>query len=130
MKHNPLDFDGILDRLIAGSERLPHSIIVAADNSTENIAAQATLVPTLSARPSKRTFDITLIAKDKSSRPATIETDGNVPEIIRWQGVFFKLNLALGQPYLYLQIYGAELSDIEVVASSTKDMQPSSSLIA
>jgi hypothetical protein len=73
----------------------------------------------------KRT-NITLIAKDRSSLPTTIETDGNIPEVIRWKGEFFKLNMALGKPYIYLQIYGEELSNIEV----KDDMQPNSSLVA
>lgn len=116
MKHNPLDFDGMLDRVVAGSARLPNSLIVAIadDNTMEKDIATQAVVPAYPTRSSKKTFNITLVAKDKSSRPATIKTDGNVPEIIRWKGLFFKLNLALGQPYLYLQVYGEELSNVEV----------------
>ncbi|WP_293341097.1 hypothetical protein [Microcoleus sp. CAWBG58] len=62
----------------------------------------------------KKTFRITLMTKDLSSRPATIETDGNLPEAIFWNMKFFRLNIELGQPYLYQQISGEFLSDIEV----------------
>lgn len=113
MQHNPLDFDGMLDRVTAGEEPLSDSLAMAAMTKLSDAVHP-------SHRASKRT-DITLITKDGSSRPTTIETDGNVPEVLLWNGIFFKLNLGLGKPYLYLEIYGVMLSDIEVKNLPTRD---------
>lgn len=64
---------------------------------------------------SKSIFRITLVMKDLSSQPATIETDGRLPEVICARtGKFFRLNTDLGEPYIYEQISGEFLSNIEV----------------
>lgn len=123
--NNPLDFDGMLDRVIAGEE-MPLSLAIAtiggamtkerhSDLCTEQGEPSNYNPP----YPKRKKFDITLIKKCRESHAATIETDGNIPEIIIWDDVFFKLNIGLGEPYLYLQIYGANLSDVEAKDSAT-----------
>jgi hypothetical protein len=121
--YNSLDFDGMLDRVIAG-EQLPDSIVVATANQCLCTEQGKQVENTHLCRPrAKKTFDITLIRRGLSSRPATIETDGNLPEVIFEEGEFFKVNLGLGEPYLYQQIYAEKLSDIEV--NWSKHLHPS-----
>jgi hypothetical protein len=115
MKHNPLDFDGMLDRVIASDEPLPDSIVIAIGNPNLYTQKENPVDENQVCRPrAKRTFDITLVRRGLPSRPAKIETEGNLPEVIIWEDEFFHVNLGLGEPYLYHPIYAARLSDIEV----------------
>ncbi len=128
MRNNPLDFDGMLDRVTAGEQPLPDSLVIATMDEgkhDDSCTKQGEPVNESHLRHprAKKTFDITLIRRDLSSRPAKIETDGNLPEVITWEGEYFKVNLFkvnfdLGEPYLYQQIYAERLCDIEVAVAS------------
>jgi len=115
--HNSLDFDGMLDRVVAGEEQLPDSIVVPfGNNRSLGIEKGKQVGKSHLCRPrAKKTFDITLVRRGLSSRPAKIQTEGNFPEVIIWEGEFFKVNMGLGEPYIYHQIYAKNLSDIEVI---------------
>lgn len=87
MKHNAVDFD--VNQGTAG--QLPVTI-----------------------RKHPQIFDIRLIAKDKTVRDARVRTLGNIPKVVRYGAKTFEINIALGEPYLYLEIYAEDLSNIEV----------------